>query len=81
MTIDQILPIITQVGFPITITWYLFKMYMPSQEKRQDALLDKFITFSKECSENVKSVVSDNNKALDTLSDSIMELRNEIKKN
>jgi hypothetical protein len=80
MTIDQLLPIITQVGFPIAITWYLFKVYLPAQERRQDTLLDKFIVFSKECSDNVKTVVSDNNKALDALSDSITELRHEIKR-
>lgn len=78
---QDIISIITQTGFPIAICWYLFKVYLPAQEVRQDALLDKFIIFSKECSETVKVVISDNNKALDALAEGINDLKNEIKNN
>lgn len=71
MDIQEIILTVTNLGVSTSMLFYLLKFYIPKEQQKYDELLKVFVTFTDKCSSDLRSVVSDNNKALQQLKDSL----------
>lgn len=64
---DQIISLITTVGFPIALIVFYLLVERPRSEKRFDSLIDKVVLGQEQCAKSIKDALDEHSKAIESL--------------